>query len=184
MKPTPKDPTTPTPSDEPTTPASAHDTSPSTSRPVQPTDSTPPTDASDSTEQPTHAPNDEQPTNDVSPSTLKEDDIAAVADLLRCSRDDAAKHLARGRAYLREQLRPHIIDMRAELDEQIPETLRRVSPSGIVYEVLSEVTREEVPWLWPGRIPRGMLTILAGDVGQGKSYITLDVASRLSTGKA
>ncbi len=145
---------------------------------------TPPTDASDSTEQPTHAPNDEQPTNDVSPSTLKEDDIAAVADLLRCSRDDAAKHLARGRAYLREQLRPHIIDMRAELDEQIPETLKRVSPSGLVYEVLSEVKREEVPWLWPGYIPRGMLTLLTGDVGQGKSYITLDVASRLSTGKA
>jgi hypothetical protein len=29
-----------------------------------------------------------------------------------------------------------------------------------------------------------MLTLLAGDVGQGKSYTTLDVASRLSTGKA
>ncbi len=166
------------------TPPTPTDSSSDEPTPVQPTDSTPPTDASDSTEQPAHAPNDEQPTNDVSPSTLKEDDIAAVADLLRCSRDDAAKHLARGRAYLREQLRAHFIGMRAELDEQIPETLKRVSPSGIVYEVLSEVTREEVPWLWPGRIPRGMLTILAGDVGQGKSYITLDVASRLSTGKA
>jgi len=122
-------------------------------------------------------------TPDVSPSTLTDDDIAAVADLLRCSRDDAAKHLARGRAYLREQLRVRFIGMRAELDEQIPETLKRVSPSGLVYEVLSEVKREEVPWLWPGYIPRGMLTLLTGDVGQGKSYITLDVAARLSTGK-
>lgn len=47
---------------------------------------------------------------------------------------------------------------------------------------LADVTPEPVRWLWPGRIPRGKLTMLAGDPGLGKSFITLDLASRTSTG--
>ena len=65
-----------------------------------------------------------------------------------------------------------------------PEKKRKTSASGIVYRSLSDVEPQDVPWLWEDRLPRGMLTLLAGDPGLGKSYIALDLASRISTGRA
>lgn len=47
---------------------------------------------------------------------------------------------------------------------------------------LSAVKPEPVAWLWPGRIALGKLTLIAGDPGLGKSLLTLDMASRVSTG--
>jgi len=47
---------------------------------------------------------------------------------------------------------------------------------------LIEVEREQLDWLWPGRIPLGKLTLLAGDPGLGKSFVTLDLAARVSRG--
>ena len=44
----------------------------------------------------------------------------------------------------------------------------------------ASVSREKVSWLWPGRIPLGMLTLLIGDPGLGKSVLTVMVAARLS----
>ena len=39
-----------------------------------------------------------------------------------------------------------------------------------------------VPWLWPGRIAAGRLTLIDGDPDQGKSFVTLDLAARLTAG--
>ncbi len=39
-----------------------------------------------------------------------------------------------------------------------------------------------IQWLWPGRIALGKLTLLVGDPGVGKSFITLDLAARTSRG--
>jgi archaellum biogenesis ATPase FlaH len=36
--------------------------------------------------------------------------------------------------------------------------------------------------LWPKRIPRGKLTLLIGDPGLGKSYLTLDICARVTRG--
>ena len=47
---------------------------------------------------------------------------------------------------------------------------------------LSDVKPEPVRWLWPGRIAAGKLTLIAGDPGLGKSFLTLDIAARVSTG--
>jgi putative DNA primase/helicase len=47
---------------------------------------------------------------------------------------------------------------------------------------LSEVKPEPVRWLWPGRIASGKLTLIAGDPGLGKSFLTLDIAARVSQG--
>ena len=49
---------------------------------------------------------------------------------------------------------------------------------------LADVQPAPISWLWPGRIPRGKLTLLVGDAGLGKSFVTLDLAARLSTGRA
>ncbi len=51
-----------------------------------------------------------------------------------------------------------------------------------ILQMLNNVTREQLDWLWPGRIPLGKLTLLAGDPGLGKSFVTLDIAARVSRG--
>lgn len=46
----------------------------------------------------------------------------------------------------------------------------------------SEVRMRPVEWLWPGRIPAGEVTILAGDPGLGKSLLTVRLAAELTRG--
>jgi hypothetical protein len=48
---------------------------------------------------------------------------------------------------------------------------------------LSTVTTREVEWLWPGRVPLGAITMLSGDPGVSKSFLTLDIAARVSNGE-
>jgi archaellum biogenesis ATPase FlaH len=48
----------------------------------------------------------------------------------------------------------------------------------------SSIKPEPLRWLWPGRIPLGKLTVIAGDPGVGKSLLTIDLAARVSTGAA
>ena len=47
-----------------------------------------------------------------------------------------------------------------------------------------EITERPLQWLWPDRIALGAITVLDGDPGCGKSTITLDVAARVTTGRA
>ena len=53
---------------------------------------------------------------------------------------------------------------------------------GIVFETFSEITAKAIDWIWPGRVAVGKLTVIAGDPGKGKSFLSLDIAARLSTG--
>lgn len=57
----------------------------------------------------------------------------------------------------------------------------RVEPDLIC---LADVEPAEVPWLWPGRIPLGRISLLVGRPGAGKSFLTCDIAARLSRGLA
>jgi len=47
---------------------------------------------------------------------------------------------------------------------------------------LSDVEAKPVCWLWPGRIARGKLTIIAGEPGLGKSQITASIAAVVTKG--
>lgn len=47
---------------------------------------------------------------------------------------------------------------------------------------LADVRPQPIDWLWPQRIAIGKLTLIAGDPGLGKSFLTLDLASRVSRG--
>ena len=60
-----------------------------------------------------------------------------------------------------------------------PPSLSMVTP---VITCMADVVAEPVKWLWPNRIAIGKLTILSGDPGLGKSFITLDLAARVSRG--
>jgi putative DNA primase/helicase len=46
----------------------------------------------------------------------------------------------------------------------------------------SDLTSENIRWLWPDRIPLGRITLLVSDPGLGKSLLALDIAARVSTG--
>jgi KaiC/GvpD/RAD55 family RecA-like ATPase len=45
---------------------------------------------------------------------------------------------------------------------------------------MSDVVSHPISWLWPGRIPRGKVTLLAGDPGLGKSFLTAEIAARVT----
>ena len=54
---------------------------------------------------------------------------------------------------------------------------------GFVSRRMSEYRSEKVHWLEPGRIAMGKLNMIAGDPGLGKSFMTLELASRASRGE-
>jgi len=53
---------------------------------------------------------------------------------------------------------------------------------GLVVSMGHEIETEKTEWIWPGFIPAGKITILAGDPGMGKSTILGDIISRVSKG--
>ncbi|MBL7215217.1 MAG: AAA family ATPase [Phycisphaerae bacterium] len=53
----------------------------------------------------------------------------------------------------------------------------------IITIVLSDVEGKEIQWFWPNRIPSGMLSLLVGNPGVGKSFLTMYICSRVSTGE-
>jgi hypothetical protein len=66
------------------------------------------------------------------------------------------------------------IDLRMRAAEPGPE---------VVITRLSSVEPLALDWFWPGYIPGGMLTILEGDPGLGKSLVTLDLVARVTSGR-
>lgn len=47
---------------------------------------------------------------------------------------------------------------------------------------MADIEPRPINWLWRGRIARGRITLLVGRPGEGKSFVTCDLASRISTG--
>jgi hypothetical protein len=58
----------------------------------------------------------------------------------------------------------------------------RAAKPRLVTRKYSAIESKPIAWLWEGKIPRGMVTILAGLGGWGKSTVATDLAARLSTG--
>jgi hypothetical protein len=68
----------------------------------------------------------------------------------------------------------------------LPYPDRKAGPpeEGLNTRRLSGVAQSEVCWAWPGRIPLAKLTMICGDPEAGKTWLILDVISRLTTGRA
>ncbi len=52
-----------------------------------------------------------------------------------------------------------------------------------VLECLADIEPVTVRWLWAGRVALGRITVLVGRPGEGKSFLTTDIAARVTTGR-
>lgn len=63
-----------------------------------------------------------------------------------------------------------------------PDAIPKPQAFGPVVQCVADVQSERVSWLWRRRFARGKLTLLMGDPGVGKSFITIDATSRVTRG--
>jgi RecA-family ATPase len=70
-------------------------------------------------------------------------------------------------------------DLKALLQDARPAAPKREAQ----LRPLSRIEMRRVRWLWEGYLALGKLTVLAGEPGQGKSLLSLDVAARMTTGR-
>lgn len=80
------------------------------------------------------------------------------------------------------ELKTGILDLSPEIFQDIDELRRLQQPKHVNVFSLEKIEPKRISWLWPGRIPRAMLTLLCGDPGVGKSFCSIAVAARLSRG--
>ena len=68
--------------------------------------------------------------------------------------------------------------------EPVTETPAQTTDSPRRYPMTSfaAIVPSAPAWLWPGRIPAAEVTLLAGPCGVGKSFVTADIAGRVSRG--
>ena len=55
---------------------------------------------------------------------------------------------------------------------------------GFAIHSFQDTPEDPIEWLWPDMIPKGMVTLLAGKQGLGKSYLLCSLAARISSGEA
>lgn len=67
----------------------------------------------------------------------------------------------------------------AETD--VPPAARRAPPTLAIVR-LDQVKAEAIDWIWPQRLARGKLTLIAGDGGLGKSTCAIAMAATISVG--
>jgi len=72
----------------------------------------------------------------------------------------------------------------AELKDRLRFIGASSSHGRILTRRYSDISDETTGWIWQDRFPAGMLSLLAGLGEQGKSMVALDMAARVSTGRA
>lgn len=50
-------------------------------------------------------------------------------------------------------------------------------------QTFADTPPRDIRWLWPGVIPRGMVSLIGGKQGLGKSFLICDLAARISAGQ-
>lgn len=48
---------------------------------------------------------------------------------------------------------------------------------------IAAIDPEPIRWVWQGRMAEGMITLIDGDPGQGKSTVAVDIAAKITTGE-
>lgn len=66
------------------------------------------------------------------------------------------------------------------VDEELPDSYADCRVGDAILQFCDDIKPKPVRWLWHNRIALGKITMLAGDPGLGKSFVTLDWAARVS----
>lgn len=101
--------------------------------------------------------------------------------------DDGERRLLQAVAGGEMQVTGAVQTRLGQLEQRVrtyPERLAAVERMQSEVCCLADVEPVALEWLWPGRISLGKLTIIEGHPGTGKSHLTIDIAARLSTGRA
>lgn len=86
---------------------------------------------------------------------------------------------------MRDETQPREAKCVPGVTEANAPTLTEVKPrlrSSIIVRPLSEIESRAICWLWPHRIARGKVSIIAGHPGLGKSQLTAMLAAVVTTG--
>lgn len=86
-----------------------------------------------------------------------------------------------------ETLRERIENLASTSEPWIPHAVEnRTHKSQLkrraILQRFSDVEPESLRWLWNGRIPSGMLTVVSGNPAGGKSFLMADTVARVTTG--
>jgi putative DNA primase/helicase len=73
-------------------------------------------------------------------------------------------------------------DKRPTQSQPVDGNVGDTAPALVSYR-LSDVPRQKIRWLWPGRLPLGKVSMIVGDPNVGKSFLTHDIAARVSCGR-
>ena len=91
--------------------------------------------------------------------------------------DDYMKRtIERAAAFLAENPAPGKVSVNFAVKKTVS------TSEGLVVAMGHQIETEKTNWIWPGYIPAGKLTIIAGDPGMGKSTMVGDIISRVSRG--
>lgn len=63
-----------------------------------------------------------------------------------------------------------------------PQPIEDAEPARAVIVRMDTVQPRAIEWLWADRIPMGKLTLIVGNPGVAKSFLTMDIAARVSSG--
>lgn len=69
--------------------------------------------------------------------------------------------------------------------EQLADNCPEYKPSdnGVKLRCMADINAEAMSWLWPPYIPKGKVTLMEGDPGIGKSWVSLAIATAITLGK-
>lgn len=78
----------------------------------------------------------------------------------------------------------HGADVAEVFGQRLAQLATRAEPQPAPVTAAASIPIERVEWIWGHRIASGMINVLDGDPGLGKSTITTDLAARLTRGEA
>jgi len=110
--------------------------------------------------------------------------IANIQDTTDKPTDFNDLHQLEGLAAVRHQVE-QATDPRQDdgkISAETPESILKEKPLPFTYRRMSDVQAKPIRWLWPGRIARGKVSMVAGHPGLGKSQLTANLAAIVTTG--
>lgn len=66
--------------------------------------------------------------------------------------------------------------------EDKPTESKKIDKNSMSYVCMNDVEEQQIEWVWPEKIARGELCIIAGEPGASKTMVAADLAARVSVG--